>query len=216
MIVACVRTGTKYGPEYVTRLEAGVARHLQREHRFVCLTDRPQDLPGVWTHDIGPTHLKGWWGKMALFDFAARIGERVIYLDLDTVVVGDLTPLADLDCEFAICGSFTRAAGNLKWPCRYGSCIMSFAPGFGAEVWQQFTAAPAHHMVEAGIYGDQMIIERLLPAATILQEVLPPGYFLGYRDLGAAKPGPCALVIFAGNSKPHNCNEDWIRTAWAA
>jgi hypothetical protein len=216
MIVACVRTGTKYSPDYVMRLEAGVARHLAQPHTFVCLTDRPQDLPLMTTIDIGSTGLKGWWGKMALFDFAARRRERVLYFDLDTVVVGDLTPLALIGAEFAICANFSRAAGIMTWPCRYGSCVMSLAPSFGGVVWHDFQADRERLMAGAGIYGDQYVIEQLVPAACLLQEVLPDRFFVGYRDIEAAKPDGAALVIFAGNAKPHNCTQDWIRTAWTA
>lgn len=211
---ACVRTGTKYGPEYVERLAAGVARHYQGPHRFVSLTDQPDKIAGVCNFDIAPTGLKGWWGKMALFDFADRIGERIVYLDLDTVIVGDLSPLAALNVDFGICGSFTRAAGNLSWPCRYGSCVMTISPGAGRRIWADFRSDPGRFITEAGTYGDQHAIERLEPFGTILQEVLPPGFFLGYRDLGDSKPAGCSLVIFAGKSKPHACDEKWIRDAW--
>jgi hypothetical protein len=214
MIVACVRTGTKYGPEYVMRLEAAVARHLRQPYQFVCLTDRPQELPLVTCIDISRHGLDGWWGKMALFEFAAKRRERVVYFDLDTVVVGDLSPLALIGAEFGICGSFTRAAGHLDWPCRYGSCVMTLAPGFGAEIWQAFAAARTDLMMRAGRYGDQWAIELLWPAATILQDCLPEGFFLGYRDLTEARPEGCSLVIFAGRSKPHTCDHQWIVDAW--
>lgn len=214
MIVACVWTGTKYPVDYVHRLKAGVARHLPQPHAFVCLTDRPDDLGPVTAINVKDTGLRGWWAKMALFDFAAQRRERVIYLDLDTVVTGSLTPLALLGCEFGICGSFTRAAGNLTWPCRYGSCVMTIAPGFGAEVWRGFESNRTALMAAAGHYGDQHVIEQLIPAATILQDVMPPGFFLGYRDFEAEKPEGCALAIFAGKAKPHTCEQDWIRREW--
>jgi hypothetical protein len=214
MIVACVRTGTKYGPEYVSRLEAGVARYLKRPHKFVCLTDRPWEVPLSVAIDIGETGLMGWWGKMALFEFAARRRERVIALDLDTVVSGSLEPLADLEVEFGICENFTRAAGNLSWPCRYGSCVMTLAPGFGGQVWTQFRERQGELVAAAGHYGDQWVIERLVPAASLLQPILPAGFFLGYRDLDDEQPSGCSLVIFAGKSKPHNSPHQWIADAW--
>ena len=37
--VLCMKWGDKYGPEYVNRLYAMVARHLRGPFRFVCLTD---------------------------------------------------------------------------------------------------------------------------------------------------------------------------------
>lgn len=216
MIVACVRTGTKYGTEYVERLAAGVRRHLRPDVRIICLTDQFDAVDGVLSIDVADTGLKGWWAKFCAFQLAATLGDRVLYLDLDTVVVGDLSPLAALDVEFGICGSFTRAAGNATYPCRYGSCVMTISPAFGDTVWTGFRKAQDRLMAAAGTYGDQHAIEALAPSATILQDVLPPGFFLGYRDLGAAKPEGCSLVIFAGKSKPHNCDEKWIKDAWIA
>jgi hypothetical protein len=213
LIVACVRTGTKYTADYVYKLKAMVARYLP--HRFICLTDRPQDLPDVETVNIGSHGLQGWWGKMCLFKPSWRLDERVLYFDLDTVICGDLTPLAALDVEFSICGNFTRAAGFTDYPCRYGSCAMNISPGFGADIWEKFLANADAHMRNACHYGDQKVIEELAPAATILQDVTPPGFFLGYRDIAETKPNGCSVVVFAGRSKPHSCETTWIREAWA-
>ena len=72
MIVACVRQGTRYGTEYVYRLKSGVERYLKRPHRFICLTDRPLEIPDVETVNIGCHDLTGWWAKMALFRVAGQ------------------------------------------------------------------------------------------------------------------------------------------------
>jgi hypothetical protein len=214
LTVACVRTGTRYGAEYVYRLRDGVARHLKRPHRFVCLTDRPEDLPNVETIDVSGDGLAGWWAKMILFQLAGGCADRILYFDLDTVICGPLDPLADLDVEFGICGNFARAAGNLSWPCRYGSCVMTIRAGYGGAVWREFDANRDYYMGQAGNYGDQKAIEMLIPVATILQDVMPPRFFLGYRDVTERKPEHCSLVIFAGRSKPHNCDTQWIKAEW--
>lgn len=213
LTVACVRTGTKYSVEYVHRLRAMVARHLDRPHRFVVLTDRPDELPG---YEIMPTVYPAWWAKIELFrtDWLGRL----LYFDLDTVITGDLAPLADLDCEFGICENFTRLSGNLAFPCRFGSCVMSISPGWGWHVWDGFHR---HHraVMELNRYGDQQFIEQMTSdTATLLQGALPPGFFVGYRDLPkhAAPPQGCSVVVFAGTNKPHNTNCEWARAAWAA
>lgn len=212
--VACVRTGQKYSVGYVLKLAAMCARHLSQPHRFVCLTDRPGDFSGIETVDVSPTGLRGWWAKMALFKLAAESTDRILYLDLDMVVCGSLDPLAGLEVEFAVCANFTRAAGNLKWPCRYGSCTMILAPGFGADVWSRFEEDRDALMMKAGNHGDQMVIEWLHPTATLLQEVLPPGFFVGYRELSNVKPDGCSVLVFAGSRKPHECEVEWVKEAW--
>ena len=213
MIVACVRTGTKYGPEYVYRLKAMAQRHLKTPHRFICITDAPEDFPDIQCIDLVGLALPGWFAKMFLFEPEWRAGERVLYFDLDTVICGDLGPLAGLGVEFGICENFTRLAG-LRNVCAYGSCVMTIGPDALPDVWEQFWDEPQQWINAAGPHGDQWIIEKLAPAATLLQDATHPGYFLGYRELTDQKPPGCSLVIFAGRSKPHNCNEQWIASEW--
>ena len=212
--VACVRTGTKYSVGYVLKLASMVARHLSRPHRFICLTDRPGDFTGIETIDVSDLGLRGWWAKLALFALASRSTERILYLDLDMVVCGSLNPLADLNVEFGICANFTRAAGNTKWPCRYGSCVMTFAPGFGADVWTRFSQKRDELMLKAGNHGDQMVIEWLYPTASLLQDLLPERFFVGYRDLSNDQVPGCSVLVFAGANKPHDCEVQWVKDAW--
>lgn len=214
MIVACVRTGTKYPVEYVYKLQAMVARHMNVPYRFVCLTDNPLALPGIECVNI-IENLPGWWGKMKLFSIEWRQDEKVIYFDLDMVICGDISKLVELEVDFAICGSFTRAAGNKNWPCIYGSCCMVLGSSLGVYIWDIFRSNRLALMAAAGNYGDQVALQHIYPDATILQEVLPQGFFLGYRNLTKFKPDECSVVVFAGANKPHNCNEQWIEKEWA-
>ena len=69
--VACMKWGTLYGPEYVNRLHAGVARHLARPFRFVCFTDDAQGLdPAIDARPLPDTGAGATrdsrWRKLAL------------------------------------------------------------------------------------------------------------------------------------------------------
>jgi hypothetical protein len=219
MIVVCVRTGDKYPADYVARLRAMVQKHLHHQHKFICFTDRPNDLArfNIAAVDISEMHLKSWWGKMTVFMHGYRKGQRVLYFDLDTVIVNDLSPLVKLKVDLGICANFTRAAGYLDWPCKYGSCIISLGPSLDGDLFKRFWGDRFEIMARAGKYGDQKAIEELAPNAELLQPLLPPSFFLGYRDLlnfKEAPPASCACVIFAGNSKPHNSVNKWVRAAW--
>lgn len=219
MIVSCVRVGLKYGVEYVLRLRDMVARHLPIDYRFVCLTDAPADLEplGIECLDVSHLQLSRWWPKMYLFaDW--RADEPMVYLDLDTVIVGDLTPLAARTAfRFSTCANFTRAAGNLAWPCKYGTCVMTFGPQSMASVWTRFDQDRARLMQDYARFGDQRVVEKLVPDALLLQQCLPADYFIGYRDLpqypGAA-PAGCSIVVFGGKNKPDNCGVPWVTREW--
>jgi hypothetical protein len=99
--VLCMKWGAKYGPEYVNRLYGMVARHLAGPFRFVCLTDdaagvRPEvtcaPIPAL--PPTGQPKERG-WRKIASFspELASLLGEVVLFLDLDVLVMGPLDPL---------------------------------------------------------------------------------------------------------------------------
>src|SRR5262245_51167639 len=97
MIVACVwvRGNVPFTASYVFKLRSMVRRHIGIEEgawRFVCLTDRPGELPGVETRTIPTPSVRfGWWSKLELFNPAHFAdGEGVLYLDLDVLVLDRL------------------------------------------------------------------------------------------------------------------------------
>ncbi|GMH51874.1 hypothetical protein TrRE_jg7811 [Triparma retinervis] len=113
--IICVKYGKKYGPDYVNRLFAGVRRTTKNHSlSFFCLTDDAEGihLSGTCSDDVNiiplsPKPFKssrrnpaGWWHKACLFNptLKARFSESAaknIYIDLDTVVVGDLGLIID-------------------------------------------------------------------------------------------------------------------------
>lgn len=216
---ACVRMGKRYGPEYVTRLCRGIARHMPSEipYSFTCLTDQPEQYEGVLCVRP-PVGLQGWWAKLALFMHAWRSEHRVVYLDLDTVPIGPLRPLIAVSAPFAICENFTRLAGHPTWPCKYGSCVMVLNPSYGGKLWHDAKAITddPEQFKRFERYGDQHLIEACDSDAVLLQRHLPAGFFVNYRHLPlhVNKPRDGSLIIFGGSHKPHNCATDWVRKEW--
>jgi hypothetical protein len=95
--------GRQYSPEWVLRLRDQVAARLPVPHDFVCLTNLALPgvaLPGVRTLPL-TTNRPGWWAKLEMFNPAHDLGDRVLYLDLDVYVTGDLTPLVEFPSALA-------------------------------------------------------------------------------------------------------------------
>lgn len=218
--VVCVRTGEKYGIEYVAALRDMVSKHLPRRHRFVCLTDQPERIGGVSFLSIGGYGLEGWFAKMLVFNRAFVGDGKILYIDLDMVIAGSLEPLADLNIDFGICKNFTRIRqekeGNVTWPCLFGSCVMLLGAGFGQHVWDEFKRDRLGYIERAGNKGDQQIIQWINPSSLYLQLILPPGYLLHYKDFTDTPDDSAAILVFAGKSKPANCQIEWIRNHWPA
>ncbi len=105
LAVGCVKWGARFGPDYVNVLYRAVQRHLAAPHRFVCLTNQPEGIDAgveiMPIQDFGVPEVewtkRGCWPKVALFGPGVFADDEVaLYLDLDVLVVGDLSPFVDL------------------------------------------------------------------------------------------------------------------------
>ncbi len=202
-LICCIKVGDRYGPEYVNRLAAMVHRHATRPYRFLCLTDNPTGVNAPYT-DVG-TDAPGWWAKLVLFrPHPALAGRRVLYLDLDTLIMDDMDFLFDYEGTLAILRSF--------WPpSRYGSALMSIAPGFGRALWSDFERRRGAIM--ARLYGDQDWIGEQVGTADLWQD-LAPGKIGSYKaDRLEQGPGAFSICCFHGEPKPHQLT-GWVRERW--
>jgi len=133
-----------FGPETVYALREMIRRHYAKPHRFVCVTDQPEELPGIeaiklWNDfaDVPSNIGRGYpscYRRLKLFapDAGATFGPRVVSIDLDVVVVGDMSPLFDRHEDFVIWGQSdfkTQAYNGSLWMLRTGT---------RPQVWQNF------------------------------------------------------------------------------
>lgn len=150
LTVACVwvkgsgESKRKYGVEYVDRLRNMVSRNLKQPHRMVCLTDRPGQVPkGIEPISIeNPKFGRGWWAKLNLFDPAMPFTERVLYLDLDVLIVGPLDPMADYPADFVLCPDSAPTWTGFKGKRAikaYNSSVMAFNRGARPQIFETFT-----------------------------------------------------------------------------
>ncbi len=203
--IACIRAGEAFSPAYVTILHDMVRRNLAEgfEGRFVCFTDRPHDLPSHIETEPLPAALPKWWSKLALFKPGLfPDGDRVLFLDLDTVITGRLDEIATYDGPFAILRDFYRPDG-------LQSAVMAWTAGEASEIWTSFDAA-GRPMDDPG--GDQAWIERThLQSAVRLQDVFPD-LFVSYK-LTKGIPTKASVVVFHGQPRPHEV-AGWVPEVW--
>ena len=91
-VVCVLRPGGKVGYDstWVHKLRDAVARHLHRPYRFQCITDAEVDCERI---ELDPGH-HGFWNKLQLFK-PGRFTGATLYLDLDTVICADITPMIE-------------------------------------------------------------------------------------------------------------------------
>jgi hypothetical protein len=161
-VVLCMKWGTKYGPEYVNRLYAMVARHLRGPFRFVCLTDRRDGVRGeVECLPIPDLALpegipERGWKKLTTFE-ADLHGLRgtALFLDVDVVIVDDITPFFEHPGEFLIIHDWKR-----PWRVTGNSSVYRWRLGAHADVLATFRAEQAS--IRARLRNEQAFLSEVL------------------------------------------------------
>ena len=201
--VVAVHTGNYCGrgAEYVKRLFDGISAHMPTDgklihHKFWCITDEPGNLPDDVEALVPDEGAAGWWNKIALFRPGIfPKGERVLFFDLDTIIMDDLSDIAAYAGRFVILKDF-------YFPDHMGSAIMAWEAGALDHVWRVWDRC-GRPQFQSG--GDQKWIEALQPQADFWQDILPAqivSYKVDCREKGFAPKG-ARVVAFHGNPRPH-------------
>lgn len=203
LTVVCVKSGPgAYTHAWVNRLQRMVRQNLTPPYRFVCLTDDAGGL--TCTTKKLPEKGLGWYAKLCMFRPNLFSG-LVLYLDLDSLIVGNLDFVRKFKGDFAILRDFYREDG-------YGSGVMLWNKEY-PHVWNNWLKAecPPHPL------GDQGWMEEQLPNAIRLQDEFP-GKFVSYKvhcQERDAIPDGAAVVSFHG--EPKNADfppEHWVSRIW--
>lgn len=217
MIVFCtvlkrgtMRNGVEYRPEHVNALYDQVKRFYKGDFAFLCFTDFPSNEFHCTVTAL-QQNWPLWWSKVEVFSL--DVSQPGFYLDLDTVIVGDITNLVNtvtqkqfvaLD-EINIRGERT---GNL------GSGIMAWRE-WPSYLFRVFKERSEHFMNVCSLKGDQQFIERsLLSPWDYLQDVGGfPGGVYSYKFNLPDKdnlPVDAKIVYFHGTPKPWQVSHSWI------
>lgn len=207
--IVCLKLGTKYSAEYVNILADMVRRNLPDGHpgQFVCFTDDPIGLDASIAVRELPGNLEGWFNKIYLFKHGLfDDGDRILYFDLDTVIVGALDQIVAYDGDFAILRDFYRSKG-------LQSSVMAWEANSVSFLWDEYEREGFPE--PAG--GDQAWIERQnhILRAEILQDIFPKAFVSFKADCAKLPPRGAKVVVFHGEPRPHNCGADWVKAVWA-
>lgn len=140
---------SKFEAQHVATLRRMVARHYPHPHRFLLFSDDPVrddarlvgegvEVFELWNdlaHVQNPSGPKNPSCYRRLRMFARDVGEwagpRILMLDLDTVVTGDLTPLLQRQEDFIMWGDTNRSNP-------YNGSMVLFDAGARPQLWENF------------------------------------------------------------------------------
>lgn len=210
-----------------------VCRHFKLPFNFFCITDKDGGLlPNITV--IKPTHnLTGWWNKLYMFSPLMPKG-RLIYLDLDVVIVNDITGLISsykgdycgdedhIHFGEGIFGNGRRHPEFGPIDCSLGTAVVSMRAGSHPEVWEKYLARKEEVERVFHRHGDQVFTSWALNGKFDLWERLYPdshgiGSYrfdvLGNHPHGKKAPRPYSdfrIVNFHGQPKPAEVKEPWV------
>jgi hypothetical protein len=205
MITFCAwKWGTLFAARHVNILRAALARHVHTDHELVCITDDPTGIDG----DIGIVPMPTEFAetprcrrRMQQYaaDFERPIGKRICTIDLDVVIVGDMTAIV------------SRPEPIVGWKVGHaGVYIGSFLlhdAGALDGAWQRFKADPVGYpqaVQPRGVPSDQAMVNHWLettgtPVATLTEaDGFVSYYGAGYERLEHLGVGPSHPELPAG------------------
>jgi hypothetical protein len=201
--------GKKYSGHYIARLQRGVKQHLRQPHRFLILTPYPTD----------EALFKGCFVRLRMFSpafqrhYCLAPGMRVVCLDLDLIVTGELDPLFDRDESLVV-----LQGANAANPCPFNCSVLQFTAGTHAELWEEFSLEKAATIPFYKFPDDQGWIHHMAPEAAGWQVGSPSGIY-AFRKPGWPRddqlPADARIVAFPGARDPSQFQHlSWVRENW--
>lgn len=217
----------KFGPETVNVLRSMVARHYPHPHRFICVTDDAAGIdPAVEIlPDFGdfaglpsPHGVRNpaCYRRLRLFhpQAAQWFGDRVVSIDLDLVLAGDVSALWNRPEPFVMYGDTNPTTF-------YNGSMVLLTAGARPSVWEDFDPLTSPSRARgAGQHGsDQAWISYCLGPgeARFTRHEGVYSYRNEIAPHGGDLPTDARIVVFHGRVKPWDAPAQslrWVRECW--
>lgn len=213
-----------YEPEHVNQFAAMVKKHLPLPHKCICVVDEPTEgfsddvtqvvLPesAQWTRDLKAPkspRLPSSYRRLWCFSKEARqsLGDRILQLDMDCLITGDMTPLFDFPDDFVGWRPRSESRTSVKSHSgvkRIAGGTWLLRTGTHTFVWDDFTPERIEEARRAGWRGSDQAWLSYRLAATC--KVFPQRVGIYHTQDGARQwqrvPKDAIIIHFNGKIKP--------------
>lgn len=226
--IVSIKWGNKFTSAHINLLYRSIKANLPIDHNFVCFTDNPSNIDAEI--DVRPlwddfSNIKGNYRKLKLYskEILSNLDYNVIFLDIDTIVVNDLSNFANLN-ENALWKSPSIGGNSFVYN-------TSFVRIFGDEfcsIWDKFKKNPNQLIANANSEGwtgtDQAIVSHLYGGQT--KTLSKRNGIISFRDDFVLQdkielPRTAKIVSFYHNSKYGDMSDldileryPWVDTHW--
>lgn len=222
--IICINWGTKYGPPYINRLYAMVARNITPPFELVCFTDNSTGIrPEVRCEALPPLDARlpvgtpGIWQKSRLWGpKLADLQGPVLFMDLDLVITGSLNSFFDYGNpdDVVLCRNQLASLGRFGQFERMGqTSVFRFPVGKLFPLQQQFASDP--QAIADKYRFEQRFVTANVPGGV---KFFPKRWIAHFRQncsitfpfnffLPPRLPGNARIVIFPGDLLPTHAIE---------
>jgi len=211
---------SRFTHQHVRTLKSMVARNLQLDHQFVCVTDDATGMDDIetiplwdWPDVVLPKGKPNCYRRLRAFapDAAEWLGERILSIDLDTVITGDITSLIDIPDDFKIWGDTAKNTA-------YNGGFWLMDAGARPRVYEDFNEKAPDITRSKGMVGsDQAWISYVL-GPNESKWCTKDGVYSFRNHMGSGKeplPDDARIVFFHGHYDPWDKNVQrnnrWIK-----
>ncbi len=204
-VVTVLRSGGEFLPEHAVALHVAIYKHwpVRESLLQVCLTDMAMEPRHLMEQVPLAYGYPGWWSKMELFSPPNNALGDILYFDLDTVVVGDLTDIAATR-TLTLLEDFFRAP-HLQ------SAFMYLPLEDRAAVWARWMEKLPEVWMRK-FRGDQDFYGPPWESKAETWQTLLPGQAISYKKhvRGCGVPKDARVVCFHGRPRPWHLKEGLV------
>lgn len=211
-----------YQMDYVDNMIDGLKKYLSLPYKFILFWDKWDETTYHENTEFRALkNLKTWLGclpKLKVYDPSNGFKGRVIVMDLDIVITGNLDEMFLYDGRF-----ITRAwvKGMNKGILLSGGDMIGFEAGFGTMMWN-LMERDTERLLEISNGGKERFVYRKLYKDKIdYWQLLYPNKLISYKNHimkhpDHKLPDEARLVSCHGDPRPHVLyyTDDWIKPYW--
>jgi SAM-dependent methyltransferase len=209
-ILCVLKSGGDFDVDYVRKLKNMIARNTTIPYKFICLTDI--DIDPELCNSIKLKHdYDRWWSKIEMFRHGLVKSERIIYFDLDSVILSNIDDILMTNYGFVALKPWNALNSRLGL---YASGMMAWKNGGSYSfIYNQFK----QDYMEKYSRGDQEYISCTMKKEkkdVIFFQDISKGIYSYKRNCKNGLPIDARIVCFHGRPRPHNVSIPWVVENW--
>lgn len=208
-ITTVLKTSNRYTTHWIDIMKNSLDRHMTIDYQFEPMSDRHHPYKN---HDFVQDN-PGFWNKIELFR-PGVFSTPVLFLDLDTVITGDLAPI------IAACAGqdflMYRGGADKKTGLRHPSSPVMYWEQCPHHLWDVWNSQPKEYWFKkyaGGSFGDQAFI-RDHTDFKLIQDLMPidSNYFCSNKK--NYTPDTRLIVMGGPSKKPDVVDWDVVKQNW--